>query len=103
MGPPLSEPHSSQEPGQWSQMPLWGQWGMLEAWGAREGVWSVLPCRGSILSRDGRGEVWGRSPGVETWEQQEEGVQPQGARDCIETHRRMGVQAVAYQNSHVDS
>ena len=75
-------------------MPLWGQWGMLEAWGAREGVWSVLPYRGSILSKDGRGEVWGQSPGMETWGQQEEGVQLQGDHDCTEMHRRMGVQAV---------
>ena len=40
---------------------------------------------------------------MEIWEQQEEGVQPQGDRDCIETHRRMGVQAVGYQNYHADS
>lgn len=75
-------------------MPLWGQWGMLEAWGAREGVWLGLPYRRSILSGAGRGEIWGQSPGMETWEQQEGGVQLQGDDDCTEMHGIMGVQAV---------
>lgn len=40
-----------------------GQWGLLIAWGAREGVQSALPFRGSILNRAGGGEVWGQRPG----------------------------------------
>lgn len=67
--------------------------GAVGSLGCQGGGMVEAPHRGSILSRAGR-EVWGQSPGMEMWEQQEGGVQLQGDDDCTEIAREHGVQAV---------